>query len=271
MLGRAWTALLAARGYTATALGRQVCDLCKRQDIHAAVDGSHACVINCAAFSDVDAAESDFEQADLVNGQGVGVLARRCAQVATLLVHFSTDYVFNGRAQMPYSTDQYLDPVNAYGRSKANGERLLRSSSCRFLLVRTSWLYAPWAKNFVRTIAQMAERGQTMRIVDDQKGRPTSAEHLARSTLTLIERGDTATWHVTDGGACTWYELACQIVRRVNPQCPVEPCNSHHFARPAKRPSYSVLNITQTEAAIGPMRPWQENLAAVLDRLGSMQ
>ena len=267
MLGHAWHRLLLDRGYTVTAPSRRECDLCRPKLIRAIVTEGHSLVINCAAHSDVDVTENHAGLADRINGKAVGVLAQRCAQLGTLLVHYSSDYVFNGQANAPYAANHPCDPVNAYGRSKLNGEHLLQSSSCQFLMVRTSWLYAPWGKNFVRTIASLVRKCLPIRVVDDQLGRPTSAEHLARRTLRLVEQGAIGTWHVTDGGVCTWYEFACRIAQHIDQDCRVEACTSDQFPRPARRPAYSVLDISQTEVAIGPMPDWQDTLTDVLNRL----
>ena len=267
MLGRAWRALLEAADIPVTSCGRQACDLSDTRSIRAAIDSAPRLVVNCAAFSDVDGAESDEPQATAINGEAVGELARSCGEAGAGLIHYSTDYVFNGRATSAYRTDTPRDPINAYGRSKAVGEALLQASRCRFLLIRTSWLYAPWGKNFVRTIAKLARQRQTLQVVDDQRGRPTSVEHLARTTLWLHDRGTEGIHHVTDGGECTWYQFACRIGARVNPDCNIEPCTSSQFPRPATRPAFSVLDLAETEAIAGPMPHWTANLDKVLDRL----
>jgi dTDP-4-dehydrorhamnose reductase len=158
-------------------------------------------------------------------------------------------------------------PVSAYGRSKADGERRIWAAGVRALLVRTSWLYAPWAKNFVRTIAAAAKARPELKVVDDQRGRPTSAEHLAATTWALVERNVSGTVHVTDGGECTWFELATLVAAKTNPECRVVPCTTQEYPRPARRPAYSVLDLAKTEALVGPMPRWQDQVADVLDRL----
>ena len=196
-----------------------------------------------------------------------GLLATRCRVAKATLVHYSTDYVFNGRAQEPYPVDAPRDPVNAYGRTKALGEENIERAGGGYLIVRTSWLYAPWGKNFVRTIARAAAQRDSLRVVDDQRGRPTSSTHLAASTLGLIESGATGMFHVTDGGECTWFDLAAAIVANVDPSCRVEPCTTDEYPTPAARPEYSVLDVSLTEQRLGPMPDWRQNLAEVLDHL----
>ncbi|MFW6049734.1 MAG: dTDP-4-dehydrorhamnose reductase [Myxococcota bacterium] len=267
MLGRAWERLLQTRGLGFDALRASWFDIRDPSAIDSEIRRGREVVINCAAFTDVDGAEHREEEALRVNGTAVGELARRCAEVGALLVHYSTDYVFDGRATQPYSADSPRDPVNAYGRTKAWGEQLLEASGCPHLLVRTSWLYAPWGKNFVRTMAGLAAERPRLRVVDDQRGRPTSAEHLARTTLALLEAGKTGTYHVCDGGDCTWFELAREVARAVRPECVVEPCSSEEFVRPARRPAYSVLDLSGTEAVLGPMQHWREAVRSVVERL----
>ena len=164
------------------------------------------------------------------------------------------------------------DPLNAYGRSKARGEELLEQSGARWYNIRTSWLYAPWGKNFVKTIAGLLKTKPSIKVVNDQRGRPTSAEHLASTTLQLMDvDAHPGTWHVTDGGECTWFEFAGQIrsllAARGEQVGEVLPCSSDEFPRPAKRPAYSVLDISATKAAVGEVPDWTANLAAVVKRL----
>ena len=267
MLGRAWCELLDQRGLTYRTASRPTFDLADPAAIDAAVADDVRTVINCAAWTDVDGAETHEADATRINGEGVGHLARRCHAIGATLVHYSTDYVFDGQATTPYRTDQPRQPLNAYGRSKAAGEQAIETADGDHLIIRTSWLYAPWGSNFVRTMAKLTAEKPELRVVDDQRGRPTSCEHLAATSLALLERGIRGIHHVTDGGECTWYEFTCEIARQLDRTCAVNPCTSEEFIRPAPRPAYSVLDLSQTEAAVGPMPPWQHNLAEVLPRL----
>jgi len=269
MLGKAWSKLLEQRGIETTAPPHAELDVTDPVSIEKAIDARHPLVINCAAWTDVDGAESDEEAATRLNGNAAGYLADRCARTGATFVHYSTDYVFDGHATWPYKTDCPRNPIGAYGRSKATGEQLIEQSGCRFLLIRTSWLYAPWGRNFVRTMTNLMRRRPSVRVVTDQRGRPTSAEHLARVSLQLLNHQATGTYHVTDGGECTWHAFAAQIAQLIDSECEVEPCTSAQFPRPAPRPPYSVLDLTKTEKMIGPMPPWQENLAVVIGRLES--
>lgn len=267
MLGRACTELLRALNVDVITADFPGLDLRESGSIARAVDGRCPVVINCAAHTDVDGAEADLDTALAVNARGVGWLAQRCGEVGATLVHYSTDYVFDGRATAPYRIDHPKSPVNAYGRSKAEGEEALIGSGARFLLIRTSWLYAPWGKNFVRTIARLGAAKPTLRVVNDQHGRPTSAERLAETTLALLQTGETGIFHAADGGECTWYDFAHAIVTGLGLPTIIDPCTSAEFPRPAARPAYSVLDLSRTESLIGPRRLWTESLASVLLRL----
>jgi len=291
MLGRAVVSLLRGRAVEFTPLDRSTLDLADEASIERAIAPGARIVINCAAYTDVDDAETNTDAARIGNATGVGALAQRCRDVGALLVHFSTDYVFDGAGTpgstertgstagfassggnsggggAPYPTDYPTRPINAYGRSKSEGEDLILASGAAHLILRTSWLYAPWGRNFVRTIARAGAEKPVLRVVNDQRGRPTSAEHLARTTLAMIEAGARGVHHATDAGECTWYEFASEIVRALGLPARVEPCTSAEFPRPAARPAYSVLDISTTEALIGPLTPWQDALADTLNRL----
>jgi dTDP-4-dehydrorhamnose reductase len=266
MLHRAWANLLDGFGLKHRDFTRAHLDLANPQSIDSAL-GDCRLVINCAAYTNVDQAEKEETIATAVNGTGVGQLAQACKKRSALLVHYSTDYVFPGHGTRPYLPNDPIQPLGAYGRSKAVGEKLIRESGCDHLIIRTSWLYAPWSKNFVRTIVGFIKKGQTLKIVNDQIGRPTSSEHLAQTSLALIEKNARGTFHATDAGQCTWFDFAEEIGRHINPDHPISPCTSADLARPAARPAYSVLDLSQTESLIGPMLPWQQTLADVLPRL----
>lgn len=268
MLGRAFRELFVKRGHSFVGSDLPELDIADAKQVQGVIDDSFTAVINCAAYTNVDAAETDEAAATRSNGQGPKLLAEACAKHGVPLAHFSTDYVFAGNATKPYRVDEPLAPLGAYGRSKALGEQAIRALNGPHLIVRTSWLYAPWANNFVRTIVKLSRERESLNVVNDQRGRPTSAEHLAQSTLELLEKKAYGTHHVTDGGACTWFEFASEIVRIAGSRCVVKPCTSAEMARAAQRPAYSVLELSTTEAALGhPMPDWNEALASVMARL----
>lgn len=268
MLGRAWHQLLQAQALPHQTRVFPGFDLTARDQVDALPLAEVDVVVNCTGWTDVDGAEADEAAATALNGDGVGWLAEHCARAGCTLVHYSTDYVFSGDATTPYPVDHPRAPLNAYGRSKAAGEAHIEASGVRYLLVRTSWLYAPWGGNFVRTMARLGRQRDSLMVVDDQRGRPTRAEHLAATSLALLRKGASGPLHVTDGGECSWYEFARAIIERVNPACTVNPCTSDQFPRPARRPTYSVLDLTPVEALVGPMPPWTEQVVAVLEQLG---
>jgi dTDP-4-dehydrorhamnose reductase len=269
MLGRAMRAALTARNTTFLSPPRAECDLLQPDTIRHHCRGVST-VINCAAWTDVDGAEANEPAATALNGTAVGQLATICREAGARLVHYSTDYVFAGDGTAPYRTDAPLAPLSAYGRSKAVGEQLIAQQvthGLSALVLRTSWLYAPWSKNFIRTIAAAARARPNLRVVSDQRGRPTSSQHLADVTLRLLESNATGVLHATDGGETTWFEFATRIAAFASPTCRVDPCTTAEFPRPAPRPAYSVLDLEPTEKIIGPMPDWRTNLDAVLATL----
>ena len=267
MLGRSWEELLQARGVEHVATTIEDLDITDANAVAKVVTPGVKWVVNCAAYTLVDAAEEHEALASEVNGHAVGRMAERCKAVGAKLLHYSTDYVFDGTATEPYRTDHPRSPVNAYGRSKALGEELLEQSGVEYLLVRGSWLYAPWGQNFVLTMRDLAKSRDRLRVVDDQRGRPTDSRRLAEVSLALAEADQRGTFHVTDGGECTWFELASLVAKIVNPDCVVEPCTSEEFPRPAPRPAYSVLDVSITDDAVGPLIQWENRVRDLLQDL----
>jgi dTDP-4-dehydrorhamnose reductase len=267
MLGRAWRELLASQGIAYLAPSRTELDITNLSHLEKWVTRKDQLIINCSAWTDVDGAESNPDGAMLLNAQGPKLLAARCEAVDARLVHYSTDYVFNGQATSPYTVDQPRDPLGVYGKTKAAGEQAIEETGCQYLIIRTSWLYAPWAKNFVRTIAKLGRSKPSLKVVHDQRGRPTSSQYLAAASLELIRQNVQGIAHVTDGGECTWYEFAKEILRLDGSSCVVEPCTTDEFPRPARRPAYSVLDLSLTEKLLGPSPTWQSNLADVMRQL----
>jgi dTDP-4-dehydrorhamnose reductase len=272
MLGRELSAAANRRGlHPLLANGRCDVDITDTAALRALLADAHPdVVINAAAYTDVDGAERDTTLAMAVNGDGPAILARECARNDVLLVHYSTDYIFNGRSKKPYRVDHPPHPVNRYGESKLAGELAVAASGCRHLLLRTSWLFAPHGKNFVRTILSLAEQRTSIDVVNDQCGRPTHCRDLAEMTLDLIECGaeqSHETLHVTCGGQCTWFEFASEIIAGAELDCVVNPCATCDMPRPARRPAWSVLDITDTIRLIGRPRHWRDALAECVREL----
>ncbi len=213
-------------------------------------------LINCAAYTDVDGAEEHQEEAWAANVLGVRNLVRFCRKNDIPLVHFSTDYVFDGVKEQGYDEDDLPRPLNYYGITKAESERIVLSWEKHFL-VRTSWLYGRHGKNFVETV--LSSR-RSLTVVDDQRGKPTYTRDLAQAVLGLVRR-QYGVYHITNEGVCTWYELAVAIRDAGGTGVPVLPCATAEFPRPARRPVNSVLNNNKTEK----LRHWKEALAAYME------
>jgi dTDP-4-dehydrorhamnose reductase len=268
MLHRAVSSLLGSAGVEHFNFARKELDLSRPETVEAALPRDLSVVINCAAYTNVDQAETEEDLATRVNGVGVGALAEACKRRGALLVHYSTDYVFSGRGTRPYRTDDPRAPIGAYGRSKLVGEEAIEASGCEHLVIRTSWLYAPWGKNFVRTIvAFVRKKHPNLKIVSDQRGRPTSSEQLAEITVKLIEAGARGMFHACDGGECTWLEFAREIGGAIDPAVQIGPCTTAELGRPAPRPAYSVMDLSKTEAVVGEVIDWRMALRSVLAKL----
>jgi dTDP-4-dehydrorhamnose reductase len=273
MVGRAWREMLSRAGAAFDAPGRDVIDLEKPESIRQVERGGWPVVVNCAAMTDVDAAERDPAAAMRINGDGVGALATACARSGAALIHYSTDYVFSGRSRNAAGVGHVREPVNAYGRTKSRGEELIETSGATWLIVRTSWVYAPWGRNFVRAIARSLQERPSVRVVEDQVGRPTSAEHLARATMRLLESEATGIWHIADGGEpCSRLEMAREIASQVRGAGLVEGMKWDEARRDtpaviAARPSFSVLDLSRTIGRLGPMPDWRVLVAGVVGRL----
>ncbi len=259
MLGQAFSRVLEREGRSFRALSRSEADLEATSSLREAVRGASV-IFNCAAYTNVDAAESEEDRATAINAAGVGSLASACLEANVPLVHFSTDYVFDGRATTPYRVDHPRAPLGAYGRSKARGEELLERSGAEHLLIRTSWVYAAWGKNFVRTMSHLLLTRASVQVVQDQRGRPSEACALAENALRLFDAGARGTFHLTDAGECSWFEFAQAIAHVIESRAEVLPCTTAEFPRPAPRPSYSVLDISAAEELLGPLVSFEEQL-----------
>jgi len=226
-------------------------------------------VINTTGFTDVDGCESKQEQCFSVNAEGVKNLAITCRDEDIKVVHFSTDYVFDGSKGEPYTEDDPCKPINTYGQSKLQGERYLQEYAKNYLLIRTAWLYGKHGKNFVNTIIKKAEDEGALRVVDDQVGSPTYTVDLSAAVHLLIEGNYSGVYHVTNRGNCSWYEFAVKILEYANiGDIAVEPVTSNTFKRPAKRPHQSVLGCGKfTRTTQKTMRFWQIALKDYVNRL----
>jgi dTDP-4-dehydrorhamnose reductase len=234
-------------------------------------------IVNCAAWTDVDGAESNAAAAHAVNADGAGNLAREAAARAIPLVHVSTDYVFDGGAPRdaqgkprPYVESDPTGPRSVYGTSKLAGERQVLDVSPRHMVVRTAWLFGVEGRNFVDTMLRLAEEREAVQVVDDQTGCPTWTGHLAPALLGLLEREVRGLVHLAGGGAVSWNGFAQEIFRQAERPCRVEPASTAQMARPAPRPEWSVLASERDEVL--PMPDWRDGLAGYLAaRTGMMR
>lgn len=230
-------------------------------------------VINCAAYTNVDQCETEEALADLINGTGVGYLAKACDAQKVTLVHISTDYVFPGRNRLGYDEQAEPNPVSAYGRTKFHGEQQLWLNTKRAYLVRTAWLFGPLApvtgaglgKNFVQTMLTLGQSKPELKVVNDQYGKPTYTRDLAAFVKRLvIERAPHGTYHGVNEEPTTWYDFAKEIFYQAGITTPIIPCTTEEFPRPAKRPAWGVLLNTKRPS----MRSWPEALSDYLLELG---
>jgi dTDP-4-dehydrorhamnose reductase len=243
---------LAALRPQATALGVAELDVTDAAALARVIVPGVSVVWNAAADTRVDNCESDPGHV-AVNDVAVGVIARLCREAGALLVHVSTDYVFDGKPGRPWREDDPVDPVNAYGRGKLGGERRALASGAEVLVVRTSWVFAPGGVNFVDTILGLAASGrEELKVVDDQRGRPTYAPDLARALVKLVSVGARGLVHFANSGETTWYGLAREVLARAGfAGVRVAPCASDEFPRPAARPANSVLDTSRYEELTG--------------------
>jgi dTDP-4-dehydrorhamnose reductase len=263
MLGRDLAAALASRD--ATILTRAQLDITDPDAVEAAVEG-HAVVINAAAYTRVDDAESDEAAALAINGTGAGHLAVAAARHGASIIQVSTDYVFDGMATTPYAEDAPIAPRSAYGRTKAEGERLVAlGNPGRHIIVRTAWLYGAGGPNFARTMLRLAEDRETVSVVTDQVGQPTWTADVAAAIIRLIDADvEHGIFHATNSGSASWFDFARAVFEAadLDPDR-VQPTDSAAFVRPAPRPAYSVLGHgAWAGAGLGPLRDWREALDA---------
>ena len=238
-------------------------------------------IVNAAAYTAVDRAEDEPDLADRINHRAVAEIGAWAANRGARVVHYSTDYVFDGAATRPYREDDPTAPLGAYGRTKLAGEDALRASGARHVILRTAWVYGAHGHNFARTMLRLAGERDELRVVDDQTGAPTTARLIAETTATVLrawQGNDTigGVYHITAAGSCTWRSFAEAIVRggverglvACSPR--VVPITTAEFPTRARRPAYSVLDCGRLEAAFGlQLPPWQAGLAGVLDELAA--
>jgi dTDP-4-dehydrorhamnose reductase len=264
MLGRAMVAA-APEGVEVAELLRGDVDLAQPSSVRRALRAHPArWIVNCAAYTAVDAAESEPDVARAINATAVGVIGETARAMGAAVLHVSTDYVFAGDALRPYSEDDAPRPINGYGQSKLDGELALTASGARTLIVRTQWLYGDTGKSFPETMSQRAIAGQPTRVVDDQTGRPTYAPDLAQGLWSLVANDAEGLFHIANGGAATWYEVARAVFDHFGAVGVLTSCSTAEYHSRARRPRYSVLATDKAERLIGALPPWRDALSRFL-------
>jgi dTDP-4-dehydrorhamnose reductase len=223
-------------------------------------------IINCAAYTNVDACESNEDLAFKINALGPRNLAIISNEVNAKLVHVSTDYVFSGEGTVPFKEYDETIPVSVYGKTKLAGEKFVREIADKYYIIRTAWLYGYEGSNFVYTIIKAGKEKGYLTVVDDQRGNPTNAEDLAHHMLKVAVTEEYGTYHCTGTGECSWYDFASKIIEFSNIECKVDPVTSNDYVRAAKRPSYSSLDNMMLRVTVGDeMRNWEDALKVFLN------
>ncbi len=233
-------------------------------------------IVNPAAYTAVDRAESERDAAFAVNGAAPGLLAEEARRLGALLIHYSTDYVFDGGKDTPYVESDSPAPLNVYGASKLEGERAIAASGCRYLILRTSWVYGTHGQNFLLSMLRLGRERPQLRVVDDQIGAPTWAGSLAEMSLALLQdeiagRAASGLYHATDGGETSWYGFAQEIFKHATIETPILPIPTTEYPTPARRPRNSRLNNDKRLAVSSTQmqRAWRESLSECMRRLGA--
>ena len=268
MLAKALALSLRNRGVSPVVLDRAALDISRPDDVRRVFEEQKPTVLfNCAAHTKVDLCEEQEELANAINGAGAENLARAAKEHGSRLVHYSTDFVFDGSGTRPYQPGDPVNPLSAYGRSKLLGEQAIQSvNPPGWLVLRTAWLYGPGGPCFPQTMINAARAGKPLKVVDDQVGCPTFTHDLAEGTLDLIDRGATGLWHLTNAGSTSWHGFTAAILEEFNLKTDLGTTTSAEWKklRPASatRPAYSVLDVEPFAQRVGrPMRPWREALS----------
>ena len=250
-------------GYEVVGMDKEEIDIVSASECKGAIKEIEPdIVINTAAYTNVDGCETAKDECFAVNAEAVKNIADACRDRNIRIIHFSTDYVFDGTAKQPYKEDHQCNPINTYGASKMAGERYLRSLSDNYLLIRTAWLYGVNGKNFVKTILEKVKTTKKLTVVDDQTGSPTYTKDLAAAVDLLIKQNAKGIFHITNRGSCSWFQFAVKILQEAGiHDIDITPIKSDQLQRQAKRPAYSVLSMQKFIQTTGKtMQPWQLGL-----------
>ncbi len=258
--------VLSKCGYEVFAPAEDMLDITHLDTVRAVVDSCEPeMIVNCAAYTKVDEAEKEEHQALMVNGFGVQNLCLVCQERDIPLVHFSTDYVFDGTKEGPYTIDDEPNPLGAYGCSKLLGEKCMLGLLSKFYLIRTSWLFGHHGRNFIETMLELGQRQKKISVVADQRGCPTWTRHLAEAVVALIQTGRYGIYHITNSEPTTWFDFAQEIFRLSRMDIELVPITSDQFPTPARRPLNSVLAPFPLPQLLGREMPsWREALEEYL-------
>ena len=258
--------------FTDVADGYEKLDITNIEDIRNMVKNNNVdIIVNCAAYTNVDKAESDYDTADLINNTAVGNLATAMKEAGGTLIHISTDYVFQGDRNTPCQEDWTTNPLGVYGKTKLAGEAAIATTGCNSIIIRTAWLYSQWGKNFVKTMQSLTATHDTLKVVFDQVGTPTFAGDLADTIAHIINTGQTnktGIYHFSNEGVCSWYDFAKLICKLSGNTCDINPCYSEEFPSPVKRPHFSVLDKRKIKETFGIKVPyWTDSLEVCIKQL----
>lgn len=258
--------------FTDVADGYEKLDITNIEDIRNMVKNNNVdIIVNCAAYTNVDKAESDYDTADLINNTAAGNLATAMKEAGGTLIHISTDYVFQGDRNTPCQEDWTTNPLGVYGKTKLAGEAAIATTGCNSIIIRTAWLYSQWGKNFVKTMQSHTATHDTLKVVFDQVGTPTFAGDLADTIAHIINTGQTnktGIYHFSNEGVCSWYDFAKMICKLSGNTCDISPCYSEEFPSPVKRPHFSVLDKRKIKETFGIKVPyWTDSLEVCIKQL----
>ena len=232
-------------------------------------------IVNCAAYTNVDKAENDFDIANALNNIAVGRLANVAKAQNATLIHISTDYVFNGNNHIPYTEDDITDPIGVYGKTKLAGEETIKKVGCNYIILRTAWLYSKWGNNFVKTMQKLTLEKDSLSVIFDQIGSPTYAKDLAHAISLIIERNmlnQQGIYHYSNEGVCSWFDFAKEICELSGHNCNITPIHSQEYPSKVTRPHYSVLDKTKFKETFGiPVPYWKDSLKKCINELKEMQ
>ncbi|AQT69430.1 dTDP-4-dehydrorhamnose reductase [Anaerohalosphaera lusitana] len=269
MLGRDLMEELRKCGYDARGFDLPELDICDEDALKRVIQ-PESLIINCAAYTNVEKAESEPELAYKVNAEAVARLGKIAADMKSRVIHISTDFVFNGKSETPYTEDDEPDPVNVYGASKLEGEKLLKQSGCEHLIMRVQWTYGRHGSNFITKLLELAKTRDRLKVVDDQKGSPTSTIEAVKTICKLItlDRFPKGIFHFAALGYASRFEVARFIFVHAGSNVEIEPCDSSEFPTAAQRPLNSCFDCGKLTALVGePARSWQEPLAEFIDSI----